>query len=213
VSHWIPRASTTCAVALFAASALSLMTACDEQPAAPTAAAAPPVTPLDLDVSGKQADLPWLQGQGAAPTQRADPRAQADLAFNTAMMASETGDAEMAKTAIPVALAAYSALPDLGADGLFHVAVLSLAGGDAAGSVAAAEQILAHHDTHLLALGIAARASLAIDDLVASKAYAQRLMAAYDAEQGALPEYQEHSALLPIYYAEAQGVLGMNGVP
>ena len=39
------------------------------------------------------------------------------------------------------------------------------------------------------------------------KGYAERTVAAYQAEQGAVPEYAHHSVILPRYLAEAQALL------
>ncbi|MCK6507480.1 hypothetical protein L6R53_29630 [Myxococcota bacterium] len=182
--------------------------ACDPPPPAP--ADAPAVPPLDLDVRGKQADLPWLQpgGSPAAPVAPADPRTIADEAFNVAMRAHETGDAATARLALPEALRAYAALPALDTDAGFHVAVLQLASGDPGQALASAEGVLATRPTHLLALGVGQRAALAAGDPARARAYAERLLAAYDAEQGQVAEYEHHAVALPIYRDEAQALVG-----
>lgn len=178
--------------------------ACESAP--PPAASPPAPAPLDLDLSGKKAELPWLQPAAAPalPAAPADPRALADQAFNTAMQAHETGDVDTAAVALPRALAAYQALPELDADGHFHVAVLLLANAQPERALVEAELVLAGRPTHLLALGVATRAALAAGDPARARAYAARTVAAYEAEQGQVAEYEHHGAALPIYREEAR---------
>jgi hypothetical protein len=182
--------------------------ACDRP--APAPAPASDLPPLELDVSGKQADLPWLKPPGApaAPAAPADPRVVADEAFNLAMQAHETGDVATARLALPEALRAYAALPSLDTDAGFHVAVLQLAAGDPAQSLAATEVVLAARPTHLLALGVGVRAAQAAGDPARARAYAARLLAAYDGEQGQVAEYEHHAVALPIYREEAAALIG-----
>lgn len=183
-----------------------LLVACDESPA-PVAAPAP-VAPAPVAA-------PVAAPADAAPPDAA--RAGADAAFNDAMRAFETGDAENAKVLLPKAVEAYRALPQLDADGMFHLSLLQLAQGDAAGARATADLVLEKQPRHLLALGAAARALTAAGDTTGARAYQQRLLTAYDAEQGAQLEYGHHSRLLPIYQAEArtavaQAVAGSVGI-
>ena len=201
---------------------LLALLACDPSPSsapspapssAPSPAAAPAAAPLDLDVSGKRADLPWLQpprGPAASPAPAAatDPRTRADQAFNVAMRAHETGDVATARLALPDALAAYAALPELDTDAGFHVAVLLVASGEPAQAVTTVEAVLASRPTHILALGVGQRAALAAGDTQAARGYAARLLAAYDAEQGQVAEYEHHSVALPIYRQQAADLLG-----
>ena len=153
-------------------------------------------------------------GQSPTPSPVADqrpaagsPRELADAAFNQAMRAHELGPAIDAARLIPEALAAYERVPSLDPDGLFHVATLQEAGGLRPAAIATAEQVLEQHPTHLLALGIAGRAAIASADVAKAHGYYQRLVEAYEAEQGARAEYQHHAVLLPIYLEEAQRVL------
>ncbi|MFZ5481372.1 MAG: hypothetical protein ACOZNI_31720 [Myxococcota bacterium] len=168
---------------------LLFLLACD--PAPP-----PPATPSFT--------LP--SASSAAPV-AADPRAAADQAFNDAMQAFETGQ-PTAGTAVPRAIAAYEAVGQLDTDGLFHLALLHLAAGDAKAARITSEQVLAQRPTHLLALASAGKAATQLGDAAAAKGYYERLDAAFDAEQGKVPEYAHHAVLLPIYREEAKKALG-----
>ena len=166
---------------------------CQEEPAAP--AASPAQDRAEIRA--------WLE----AETPPADPREAADAAFNEAMMASETGQPG-APSLIAAALAAYDRAGELNADEDFHVAVLLLAAGRATDARAQADQILAQAPTHLLALGVGLRAARGLGDDPAARTYAQRLLDALATAHDPLPEYEDHSVLLPIYEAEARELLG-----
>jgi hypothetical protein len=139
----------------------------------------------------------------AAPAPPQTPRAAADQLFNRAMMAHETGQTQQAAIILPEAIAAYQGLEPLDADGLFHLALLQLADGDAIGARASADRILATAPNHLLGLAAAAQAS---EESAPNEAKAlwQRYLDAVVEQQGRAPEYAHHQQLFPILSNRAQ---------
>lgn len=188
---------------------LSLLLACATEPASP------PVPPAMPDPAAEQVgqalsqvQAPWVQPGGAgamAMAAAASPRQQADELFNVAMMAHETGDTATAAIALPQALQAYAAVPDLDDDGHFHVAVLQLALGRPADAMATADRVLSQAPHHLLALGIGGRAAREAGDAAAAERYNQAFRAAWPTESEHFEVYGHHQRLLPKYLAEAGG--------
>jgi hypothetical protein len=138
----------------------------------------------------------------AVPPPAQSPRMAADQLFNRAMMAHETGQTPQAAVLLPEAITAYQGLEPLDADGLFHLASLQYAEGDMAGARATADRILAMAPSHLLGLGAAARASEKSAPTEA-KDFWQRYLAAFDAQQGRVPEYGHHQQMFPIWNSQA----------
>jgi hypothetical protein len=133
----------------------------------------------------------------AAPPPAQTPRMVADQLFNRAMMAHETGQTQQAAIFLPEAIAAYQRLEPLEADGLFHLSVLQLADGDAAGARSTADRILATSPNHLLGLAAAARASEQIAPNEA-KGFWQRYLEVFDEQQGKELEYGHHQQMFPM---------------
>ena len=126
------------------------------------------------------------------------PRAVADQLFNRAMMAHETGQAQQAAIFLPEAIAAYQGLEPLDVDGLFHLALLQISDGDAEGSRATADRILATSPDHLLGLAAAAQASEKIAPEEAN-GFWQRYLDAFAVQQGmGGVGYEHHQQLFPI---------------
>jgi hypothetical protein len=138
----------------------------------------------------------------AAPPPPQSPRMVADQLFNRAMMAHETGQTQQAAIFLPEAIAAYQGLEPLDADGLFHLAVLQLADGDAEGARATSDRILATSPDHLLGLAAAAQASekTAPND---AKGFWQRYLDVFDEQQGRAPEYGHHQQMFPMLSTRA----------
>lgn len=183
---------------MYTPSALILLTmlgacATPEEPA--------PATPA-LPIQAK--DEP-LAAAPAAPA-AVSGRAAADVAFNEAMTAFETG-APTASVLVPRAIESYQRLPQLDPDGLFHLALLQAAAGNAKAARLTAEQMLAQRGSHLLGLGVACRAAVLQGDDAGGRAYARRLVTAWESEQGGLPEYLDHRVLLDRYHADALAIL------
>jgi len=166
--------------------------------ARPAPAAAPPV--IAAPAAGS--------GMAAAPPLTGTPREQADRLFNRVMQASAAGDSAEVSFFLPMALAAYREAGPLDADGLYHLSVLENAAGDPVAARATAERILETDPDHLLGLAAAARAARDAGDNAAARRFYSRLLEVYDAQrQRALPEYADHTTILPLYQEEARNFL------
>ena len=114
--------------------------------------------------------------------------------------------------AITTSTSRCSQPPPPTATGLFHLAILHLAGDQPAQARATAEQILADAPDHILALGVAGAAAQEADDQEAARAFYRRLLDAYPAEAARpLPEYLDHQRMLPEYRRAAAEALGEDG--
>jgi hypothetical protein len=147
----------------------------------------------DATAGGVQAFAP----PPVAPPPVQSPRVVADQLFNRAMMAHETGQAQQTATLLPEAIAAYQGLEPLDADGLFHLALLQLAAGNAREARTTSDRILATAPNHLLGLAAAAQASEQSAPNEA-KGFWQRYLDAYDGQQGRAPEYGHHERMFPM---------------
>lgn len=145
---------------------------------------------------------------GTPPPLTGTPREQADRLFNRVMEERAAGNDERATFFLPMAITAYEQAGPLDDDGLYHLSLLQAAAGRNPQARATAETILARNPDHILALGAAAEAAEAMDDPAAARAYARRLIDAYDTEKDkSLPEYQDHARILPDYQETARRIL------
>lgn len=136
-------------------------------------------------------------------------REQADRLFNRVMQALAAGDTAEARFFLPMAIQAYDNVDGLDPDGLYHVAVLQLAAGDAAAALETAELILAEAPDHLLALGAALEATTELGAADRARHHGERLLTAYDEGLRApRPEYRHHESILPLYRQTARDLLG-----
>ncbi|MDX1577573.1 MAG: zinc ribbon domain-containing protein, partial [Gemmatimonadota bacterium] len=101
------------------------------------------------------------------------PRERADRLFERAMREHEGGDFARTAQFIQMGLQAYGQVPpdQMDADGRFHVGLLQLVAGDAAGASESAETILRGDSDHLLGLILGAR----VADFEQDEAEASRL--------------------------------------
>jgi hypothetical protein len=137
------------------------------------------------------------------------PREQADRLFNRVMQAQAAGDEAELRFFLPMAVEAYRNAGELDPDGLYHLAVLQLAGGAPDSALATAERILAREADHLLALGVALEAAEAVGARAAGRRFAERLLARYEAGMAApRPEYLHHERILPRYLEAARRAAG-----
>src|SRR5690606_12899600 len=137
------------------------------------------------------------------------PRERADRLFNRVMQNVSAGDSAQARFFLPMALAAYADVPELDADGHYHVAVLNLAGGDPQAARAHADSILAETPSHLFGLFTAAQAEQALGNTERAREFYERFQASFAAESAlARKEYTEHAAVMPLMREEAAQALG-----
>ena len=77
------------------------------------------------------------------------PAERANRLFNRVMILAEAGKEDSVRFFLPMALGAYSQLPELDADARYHIGLLQLAGGDPAAALAQADTIHRTTPTHL----------------------------------------------------------------
>lgn len=136
------------------------------------------------------------------------PREAADRLFDRVMRTISAGDTVGAMGFQPMAVQAYARAEPLDLDGVFHMALLELLA-DPQAALATSQRILEQEPTHILGLGVAARAALSAGDEEAATRYYQALLDSYDEEAArTLPAYEAHRNLLADYRTEAQAFLG-----
>jgi len=145
-------------------------------------------------------------GGGMAPPDisRMSPEERANRLYNRIMTLHSAGKTDSAEFFLPMALQAYAMLPALDIDARYHVGVLHLTGGDAAGAMAQADTILRQAPTHLFGFVLRAHASeLRKDPSGVQQAYRDFLRneAAERARQ--LPEYADHAQNLDSFHEQA----------
>lgn len=149
---------------------------------------------------------------GSASTEPLTPRASADLLFNQAMSAYESGDVATAQRFIPMAIAAYGELGSLDLDARYHLALLGLAAGRPRDALAQADTIMAEVPDHLLALSVSARAYEELGDEGQAAQFWRRFLDAYTPDVAASrPEYMDHARALPQRRAMAEEYLREHG--
>src|SRR5213596_835414 len=86
------------------------------------------------------------------------PEERATRLYNRVMLLHTQGKADSAEFFLPMALQAYAMLPALDVDARYHIGVLDLTSGDAAGALAQADTIRRAVPTHLFGFMLRARA-------------------------------------------------------
>ena len=135
------------------------------------------------------------------------PEERATRLYNRVMSLHSQGQADSAEFFLPMALQAYAMLPALDVDARYHIGVLDLTGGNAAGALAQADTIRRATPTHLFGFMLRARAlELTHDAAGALRAYRAFLQneAAERARQR--PEYAEHAQNLDAFRDQAKQV-------
>ncbi len=147
-------------------------------------------------------------GGGAPGPLTGTPREQADRLFNRIMSALQSGDTQQADFFMPMGIQAYQMVPDLDADGLYHLSLLESAANKPADALATAKKILAGSPDHLLGLAAAAQAANKAGQKDQAADYWRHYLRVYDAESGrTVQEYSEHKQVLPEYRSEAEAYL------
>jgi hypothetical protein len=150
-----------------------------------------------------------VAGTGTPPDLNSmTPREAADRLFDRVMRSAESGDSTSARAFMPMAIAAYDRARPLDHDGLYHLAVLNETAGNLDAAVSAAEEILAAEPNHVLALGVAAQASIELGKTAEAESYYRRLLEAYPQEQQRpLPEYEGHVTSMQLARSAAEAFL------
>ena len=148
--------------------------------------------------SAERPPSPLATGASSVDLSSMTPREAADRLFNRVMAAVEQDDSEEVVQFLPMAIRAYEMAEPLDLDGKFHLAVLRMEGALTEAGLSAAEEILAVSPNHLLGLGVAADAALALGDTATAQRYYRRWLDVYDGEiERDLPEYLNHERMLP----------------
>lgn len=164
--------------------------------------------------SGDQGAVPSEAPSGTAPSSQLpdisqmSPEERATRLYNRVMSLHSRGQADSADFFLPMALQAYAMLPALDVDARYHIGVLDLTGGNAAGALAQADTIRRAAPTHLFGFMLRARAlELTHDAAGALRAYRAFLQneAAERARQR--PEYGEHAQNLDVFRDQAKQVI------
>lgn len=146
-------------------------------------------------------------GQSPLDLESMSPRDAADRLFNRVMGSVSEGDTTGAMFFQPMAVQAYERAEPLDLDGLLHLSLLeSLA--DPAAGLETAQRILESEPDHVLGLGAAAQAAIALEDSAQATEYYQHLLDVYDVQYARnLVEYDGHRTLMSQMQGEAQQFL------
>jgi hypothetical protein len=121
------------------------------------------------------------------------PRERFDRLFNRIMTAAETGDTAEVARFLPMATMAYAQLDTVNADARYHMAMLSLQGGDPRSALAQADSIAASAPQHLFAFLIREAEAARRGDTGGVRSAREGFLAAYDQEMALeRVEYAEH---------------------
>lgn len=146
-------------------------------------------------------------GGSALDLNNMSPREAADRLFNRVMEAMSQGDTTGALFFQPMAVQAYERAEPLDLDGVLHQSLLEALSDPAAG-LATAQRILEPEPDHVLGLGAAAQAAIALGDSAQAATYYQRLLAVYDVQYARnLAEYDGHRTLMAEMRSDAQRFL------
>jgi uncharacterized membrane-anchored protein len=125
------------------------------------------------------------------------PRDRFDRLFNRIMTAAETGDTVEVARFLPMATMAFAQLDSVNIDARYHMALLSLQGGDARAALAQADTIGRIAPSHLFAYLIREAEAARRGDTEGVRAARADFMAAYDREIALeRVEYAEHRTAL-----------------
>ncbi len=157
----------------------------------------------NLSGSGGEASPP---GSPVSPPDisQMSPEERATRLYNRVMSLHAAGKTDSAAFFLPMALQAYAMLPTLDIDARYHVGVLELAGGDAAGALAQADSIRRLAPTHLFDFMLRARALETQRNAAgANRAYRDFLKNEKAERARSRPEYAEHAQNLDSFHTQA----------
>jgi hypothetical protein len=145
--------------------------------------------PQGLGPAGRSTTLPDLS--------RLSPRERFDRLYRRIIDAAQSGDQTTVQQLTPMAAAAFGQLDSVDSDARYHLAMLRLHVGDAAGAQAQADSIVAREPDHLFGYVIGAAVARWTGDQAGRDARYRAFLARYDAELAAeRPEYREHRPML-----------------
>src|SRR5216117_1234355 len=161
--------------------------------------------PDAASVSDDASRLPPPASRSSPPDiSQMSPEERATRLYNRVMLLHTRGKADSAEFFLPMALQAYAMLPALDVDARYHIGVLDLTSGDAAGALAQADTIRRAVPTHLFGFMLRARAlDLKRDAAGARRAYADFLKNEAAERTRQRPEYGEHAENLDAFHQQA----------
>ncbi len=158
------------------------------------------------------ATAPIPTGPASVDLSSMTPREAADRLFERVMTAVSEENGEEVRGFLPMAVQAYSQVPNLDADGFFHMAILRQVEGSPAGAFAAAEAGLELSPNHLLALAAAAGAAETLGNAATARELHLRFLENYDSEIASEnQDYLLHQQLLPGMKEAAEAYLAGGG--
>ena len=133
------------------------------------------------------------------------PEERATRLFDRVMILAQAGKEDSVQFFLPMAIASYAQLPALDSDARYHVGLLHLAGGDAAGALAQADTIQKAVPTHLFAYVLRAHAFQQQGNRQGERrAYADFLRSEPAELARNRPEYSDHQTALTAFREEAR---------
>ena len=136
-------------------------------------------------------------------------REAADRLWTRVMTAISAGNTQEVVNFLPMAIGAYELAEPLDLDGKYHVSMLKLEGQDNDGALAAAEEGLELYADHILNLGAAGDAAMALGDTVTARTYYQHMMDVWDVEVASgRQEYELHKGIQAVLRRSAEALLG-----
>jgi hypothetical protein len=133
------------------------------------------------------------------------PEERATRLFDRVMIYAQAGKQDSVEFFLPMAIASYDQLPALDSDARYHLGLLHLAGGDAAGALAQADTIQKAVPTHLFAYVLRAHAFQQQGNRQGERrAYADFLRSEAAETARNRPEYAEHQPALSAFREEAR---------
>jgi len=140
-------------------------------------------------------------GAAAIDISQMSPEERATRLYNRVMRLAAEGKNDSVEFFLPMALQTYGQLPALDNDARYHIGVLDLAGGDAAGALAEADTIVRNTPTHLFAFMLRARAYQTNGSSVKAKQAFRAFLKHEAAERGrSRPEYTDHKDALDAWW-------------
>ena len=131
------------------------------------------------------------------------PRERFDRLFNRIMTAAEAGDTAEVARFLPMATMAYAQLDSVNIDARYHMAMLSLQGGDSRAALAQADSIAATAPRHLFPFLIRDAEAARRGDTGGVRSAREGFLAAYEQEIALERlEYAEHRAALERFRAQ-----------
>jgi hypothetical protein len=145
---------------------------------------------------------------GTTDISQMSPRDAADRLFDRVMRTISAGDTAGALGFQPMAVQAYELVGDLDLDGMFHLALLQQLT-DPAATLATAKRMLEAEPDHILGLGMAGEAAVAMGEQATAREYFEHLLRVYDTQFARnLVEYDAHRNLMTQFKAAAEAFVG-----